>query len=83
MSVRHLSGLPVLKMLAQSDVYYQSYCPKPLQNWAQLGHEAKKNKKKQGYPRGKVPNNKQLKVKLMDTETMDRQSYHSLCKNLC
>ena len=77
-SVRYLIGLPLVKMLAQSDVYYWSDCPKP----PKIGFILVTKQKDRGMRKVKPRTGNTKKLRLMDPEAMDRCSYYySLYEN--
>ena len=78
--VRHLSGITCGQYVSSIKRLLLELLSKNTQNWAQLGHEAKKNR---GIRKVTSRTSNTQKLKLMDLETMDRWSYYSLCENLC
>ena len=84
MAFVRLRGLPVVKISAQSDVVYWSYCPNPpppssspKKKCAQIGPEPKKML----FLLGKVENNKYSEAKIWHPESIDGWSYYTLCEN--
>ena len=67
---------PVLKISAQSDTVYWSYCPKPTK-MGPMGHEPKN----QLFLLGKVENDKYPEAETWHPEGIDGRSCYRLCEH--
>ena len=78
MADKWLHGVGVVKMLAQSDVYYWNYYPNISKTEP---NGVSKQKKSIQKINSRTANTQSLKI--MDPEVMSGWSYYRLCENLC